>query len=47
MRYADRKGIPFVFTPEAGGGFHGKRMSDGETRACADASEAGNWILGT
>ncbi len=47
MRYADRKGIPFVFTPEGSGGFHGKRMSDGETQACADASAAGAWMRGS
>jgi histidyl-tRNA synthetase len=44
MRYADRLGIPFVFTPEPGGGFHAKRMRDGATSAVADARAALAWI---
>ena len=44
MRYADRKGIPFVFTRNDDGTFHGKRMADGETRSCPDPSSATAWL---
>jgi histidyl-tRNA synthetase len=44
MRYADRRGIAFVFTPEEDGGVHGKRMADGETRALDNAAEASAWM---
>ncbi len=44
MRYADRRGIPFVFTRNDDGTFHGKRMADGETLTCPDASSAVSWI---
>lgn len=44
MRYADRRGVPFVFTRNEDGSFHGKRMADGETRSCPDASAALAWI---
>jgi histidyl-tRNA synthetase len=44
MRYADRQGIAFVFTPEEEGGFHGKRMRDGETRNLPDAAAAAAWV---
>jgi histidyl-tRNA synthetase len=44
MRYADRKGIPFVFTPDEDGSWHGKRMADGATRTCADAADAATWL---
>ena len=46
MRYADRLAIPYVFTPDEDGTFHGKRMADGETRTCASADEAVAWIRG-
>ena len=46
MRYADRQGIRYVFTPEDEGGFHGKRMADGETHAVVDGEGAASWILG-
>ena len=45
MRYADRRGIPFVFTRDADGSFHGKRLADGETHRCASAADAADWIL--
>ncbi|MDJ0522044.1 MAG: histidine--tRNA ligase [Planctomycetota bacterium] len=44
MRYADRRGVPFVFTRNEDGSYHGKRMADGETSTCADASAALTWI---
>jgi histidyl-tRNA synthetase len=44
MRYADRRHIPYVFTRDADGAWHGKRLADGETRRCASASEAAAWI---
>ena len=44
MRYADRKGIPFVFTHNEDGSWYGKRMADGETATVADAEEAAAWI---
>ena len=44
MRYADRQKIRFVLTPEADGGFHAKRMSDGTTRTVADANQAQQWM---
>jgi len=44
MRYADRRGIPFVFTPNEDGSLHGKRLSDGEICTCADAAAAADWI---
>ncbi len=47
MRYADRRGIPFVFTRNEDGTFHGKRMSDGETLRCSDASDAVGWMRPT
>jgi histidyl-tRNA synthetase len=47
MRYADRRGIPFVFTPDEDGSFHGKRLADGETRRCPGAAEAAAWIRET
>jgi histidyl-tRNA synthetase len=31
MKYADRRGIRFVFTPDPGGSFHGKDLVTGET----------------
>ncbi|MDA1194882.1 MAG: histidine--tRNA ligase [Planctomycetota bacterium] len=43
MRHADRRGVPYVFTLNDDGTFHGKRMHDGETRTCTNAGEAAAW----
>ena len=40
MRYADRLGIRFVFTPDADGTFHAKDLVAGETFAVSTAEEA-------
>ena len=45
MRYADRRGIPFVFTRDADGSFHGKHLADGDTHHCASGADAADWIL--
>jgi len=47
MRYADRRGIPFVFTRDEDGSFHGKRLADGETHRCASAADAAQWMRST
>ena len=44
MRYADRKGIPYVFTRNEDGTWYGKRMADGETTTAPDAQAAAAWI---
>ena len=44
MRYADRKGIPYVFTHNEDGSWYGKRLSDGETTTVADAAAAAAWL---
>ena len=40
MRYADRSGIRFVFTPDADGSWHAKDLARGETFTAATADEA-------
>lgn len=47
MRYADRKGIPYVFTHDEDGTWHGKRLADGETSTVPDAATAAAWIQGS
>ena len=44
MRYADRRGIPFVFTRDEDGSFHGKRLADGATHRCASPGDAAEWM---
>ena len=44
MRYADRLGIRFVFTPDESGTFHAKDLTAGETFAVATAEEAAGQI---
>ena len=44
MRYADRRRIPYVFTRDDDGSFHGKRLADGETRRCDSAASAAEWM---
>ena len=46
MRYADRQGIPYVFTRNDDGTWYGKRLTDGETTTAESAEAAAAWIAG-